>query len=92
MDINSFINKMTDTAIKNNTINPELYSMYNTKRGLRNNDGSGVIVGLSQIGDVHGYIFDEGVRVPDEGRLTYRGILINDLVYKRVLNNFSYHI
>ena len=81
MDINSFINKMTDTAIKNNTINPELYSMYNTKRGLRNNDGSGVIVGLSQIGDVHGYIFDEGVRVPDEGRLTYRGILINDLVY-----------
>ena len=71
---------MTDTAIRNNSIDPALYSKYNTKRGLRNEDGSGVVVGLSQIGDAHGYIFDEGTLVPDEGRLTYRGVLINDLV------------
>ena len=76
----AFIKKMTETAISNNSIDPALYSKYNTKRGLRNEDGSGVVVGLSQIGDAHGYIFDEGTLVPDEGRLTYRGVLINDLV------------
>ena len=76
----AFIKKMTDTAIRNNSIDPALYLKYNTKRGLRNEDGSGVVVGLSQIGDAHGYIFDEGTLVPDEGRLTYRGVLINDLV------------
>ena len=76
----AFIKKMTDTTIRNNSIDPALYSKYNTKRGLRNEDGSGVVVGLSQIGDAHGYIFDEGTLVPTEGRLTYRGVLINDLV------------
>ena len=79
-----FLKKMTETAIRNNSIDPTLYSKYNTKRGLRNEDGSGVVVGLSQIGDAHGYIFDEGTLVPDEGRLTYRGILINDLVYNAI--------
>jgi citrate synthase len=37
-------------------------------------------VGLTEIGDVHGYILDEGERVPDEGRLLYRGIDIRDIV------------
>ena len=54
----AFIKKMTDTAIRNNSIDPALYLKYNTKRGLRNEDGSGVVVGLSQIGDAHGYFFD----------------------------------
>ena len=78
--MDAFISKMTETTIRNNSIDPALYSKYNTKRGLRNEDGSGVVVGLSQIGDAHGYIFDEGTLVPTEGRLTYRGVLINDLV------------
>ena len=83
----AFINKMTETAIRNNSIDPALYLKYNTKRGLRNEDGSGVVVGLSQIGDAHGYIFDEGTLVPDEGRLTYRGVLINDLVSNAIKEN-----
>ena len=62
----AFISKMTETTIRNNSIDPALYLKYNTKRGLRNEDGSGVVVGLSQIGDAHGYIFDEGTLVPDE--------------------------
>ncbi|MCQ2603826.1 MAG: citrate/2-methylcitrate synthase [Spirochaetia bacterium] len=80
MDIEKYVSRMKGTAVLNNTINPALYAKYNTKRGLRNSDGSGVVVGLSQIGDAHGYIFDEGTLIPDEGRLTYRGVLINDIV------------
>nr|WP_271436029.1 citrate/2-methylcitrate synthase [Thermospira aquatica] len=64
----------------NNVIPNELYTEYNVKRGLRNTDGTGVLVGLTHIGEVHGYVMDEGVPVPVEGRLRYRGIDIFDLV------------
>ncbi|MFP4179393.1 MAG: citrate/2-methylcitrate synthase [Spirochaetaceae bacterium] len=65
---------------KNTQIDPALYSRYGVKRGLRNEDGTGVLVGLTQIGDVHGYIVDEKEKVPVEGRLRYRGIEVKDLV------------
>lgn len=56
------------------------YSDYNVKRGLRNADGTGVLAGLTAIGEVHGYIMDEGNRVPVEGSLRYRGISVKDIV------------
>ena len=56
------------------------YDHFNVKRGLRNPDGTGVVAGITSIADVHGYLTDEGVRVPDKGRLTLRGYDINDLV------------
>lgn len=59
---------------------PGLYSRYNVKRGLRNEDGSGVLVGLTEIGEVHAYVFDDNEKVPVDGKLIYRGIEINDLV------------
>ncbi|MDD4189572.1 MAG: citrate/2-methylcitrate synthase [Eubacteriales bacterium] len=65
---------------KNYYINKDLYERYNVKKGLRNADGTGVLVGLTNIGDVHSYIIDEGEKVPVEGRLLYRGIDIYDLV------------
>jgi len=61
-------------------INPDFYTQYNVKRGLRNADGTGVLVGLTEIGDVHGYIIDEGEKVPVHGRLRYRGYDVADMV------------
>ena len=56
----------------------ELYQKYDVKRGLRNADGSGVLVGLTTISNVHGYNKTaEGV-VPDEGDLFYRGYRVSD--------------
>lgn len=63
-----------------NRFPPGVYSKYNVKRGLRNEDGSGVLVGLTEIGEVHAYVFDENEKIPVEGRLIYRGIDIYDLV------------
>ncbi len=56
------------------------YSEYNVKRGLRNADGTGVLVGLTAIGEVHGYVIDEGSKAPIVGTLRYRGISINDII------------
>ena len=75
-----FLDNMTKIARKNSKIRPDLYQHYNVKRGLRNADGTGVLVNLTEIGDVHGYIIDEGEKKPAQGRLCYRGLNINDLV------------
>ena len=53
---------------------------YQVMRGLRHPDGTGVLAGLTTICNVHGYLIDDGVRIPDQGRLTYRGIPVTDLV------------
>jgi len=65
---------------KNNNIENAMFEKFNVKRGLRNADGTGVLVGLTEVGDVHAYIMDEGEKVPVQGRLRYRGIKINDIV------------
>lgn len=62
------------------SIDSELYSKYSVKRGLRNSNGSGVLVGLTKVGDVHGYLLDEGEKTPDEGILRYRGVNVTDIV------------
>ncbi|MDR1447099.1 MAG: citrate/2-methylcitrate synthase [Treponema sp.] len=64
----------------NDYIDPELYDRFNVKRGLRNADGTGVLVGLTRIGEVHGYMISEGEKVSVPGRLYYRGIDVEDLV------------
>ncbi len=58
----------------------ELYGQLHVKRGLRNSDGSGVLVGLTTISNVHGYNKVDGRVVPDEGRLTLRGYDMATLV------------
>lgn len=64
-----------------NEIDEELYQKYNVKRGLRNANGTGVVVGLTKISDVHGYDIDEdNNKVPIEGELFYRGYEVKELV------------
>ncbi len=75
-----FLDKHAPLAERQNVINPELHKRYNTKRGLRNDDGTGVLIGLTEIGEVHGYVMDEGEKTPVEGRLSYRGIDVDELV------------
>lgn len=57
-----------------------LYDRYGVKRGLRNENGSGVLVGLTDIAEVYSYVMDDNDRIPVEGKLYYRGIEITDLV------------
>ena len=70
---------------------PELYAKFDVKRGLRNADGSGVLVGLTTISNVHGYNKIDGRVEPDEGDLMYRGFHIADLVAgAQAENRFGY--
>lgn len=72
--------KLLNLLEKNSYINPELYTEYNIKRGLRNSNGTGVLVGITRIANVEGYVLEDGKKIPTDGRLLYRGIPLNDIV------------
>ena len=63
-----------------NNLNLEARTNSNIKRGLRNDDGTGVMVGCTAVGNVLGYTIEDGERVPMPGRLIYRGYDLSDLV------------
>jgi citrate synthase len=76
----STFDDLATLAKENNLINPEFYDLYNVKRGLRNKNGTGVLVGLTDIASVEGYTLQENKKIPAAGQLFYRGIEIKDLV------------
>mgnify|MGYP000883436306 CR=1 FL=1 len=85
------LKRLCDQFRANNKIPPEKFELYQVKRGLRNPDGTGVMAGLTKICNVHGYLIADGERIPDVGKLTYRGIDINDIVDACVAENrFGY--
>ena len=65
-------------------IDPALYSKWDVIRGLRDQTGKGVLTGLTHISDVRANKIVDGVQVPIDGELFYRGYNIRDLV-----NGFS---
>lgn len=75
------VNALTKKLERNSHIDPELYSKYDVKRGLRDITGRGVIAGLTNIADVHAYEKDaNGNTVPCDGQLLYRGYDMQELV------------
>ena len=63
-----------------NTIDASKYKKYDVKRGLRNDDGTGVLAGLTGISNVHGYVMSDGEKVADTGELRLRGYDLHDLL------------
>ena len=78
--INGFLKKVRKDEYR---IDNELYSKYDVKKGLRNEDGTGVLVGLTKISDVVGYKRVDGKKIDCHGELYYRGINVSDIINKR---------
>lgn len=74
------LNVLADIVQKNSYIDPTLYDQYNVKRGLRNANGTGVLVGITRVASVIGYELVNGVKTPTEGSLFYRGVNMTDIV------------
>lgn len=77
---NLMVQKLSLKVELNDQINPNLYQEYDVKRGLRYSDGRGVLVGLTQVGDVVGYEVRDGKKIAVPGKLIYRGYDIEDLM------------
>lgn len=76
----AILKRLEKLAVHNDPINPDLYKKYDVKRGLRNANGTGVLVGLTRIGDVVGYELKDGEKIAIPGRLIYRGYNVEDLI------------
>lgn len=82
-DINEItpeILKYAENCREFSTIEPELYTKYDVKRGLRDINGKGVMAGLTHISDIISSKQVDGKSVPCEGELYFRGINIQDIV------------
>ena len=73
-------NGLTEKIKLNDNIGAEYYEKYKVKRGLRNENGTGVLVGLTRVGSVVGYRIENNQKYPAEGELYYRGINVKDMV------------
>lgn len=79
-EITPKIQQLAELCEQNNAIDKELYTKYEVKRGLRDLNGKGVLAGLTNISDVCATKIVDGVEVPCEGNLYYRGYNVKDLV------------
>jgi len=78
---NVIVKKISNTVSNTCSIDNELFQTFSVKRGLRNEDHTGVVVGLTKVGDVVGYDRDkDGNTFPIPGKLMYRGISLEDIV------------
>lgn len=76
----SYFESLSRLTEQNDYIDPELYVKYDVKRGLRDSDGKGVLVGLTRIGNVYGYEVVDGKPVAVPGKLIYRGYDVEDII------------
>ena len=79
-EVTGLIGRYSDLVVKDGVIDNELYIKYDVKRGLRDMQGKGVLVGLTDISEIVSYIIEDGDYIPCEGRLYYRGINIEKIV------------
>lgn len=87
----SALEDLADRITRRDYINRELYQKYDVKHGLRDADGTGVLVGITRIGFVTGYERKDGKKIPIEGDLLYRGYSVKDMVKDFVeTNRFGY--
>jgi citrate synthase len=86
-----FLDSLSSIINQNNAIEPELYEKYDVKRGLRHKNGTGVLVGLTKIGSVHGYKIEDDKKIPEEGRLYYRDYELKKLAaVLKIEDRFSF--
>ena len=82
LDIFNITDKMrelADLCVKKSSIKPELYIEHSVNRGLRDQNGNGVVTGLTEISEINSFKMIDGVKTPIEGELFYRGVPIADL-------------
>ncbi len=79
--ITDYIKELADLSDRNNGIKPEMYGIYDVKRGLRDINGNGVVAGLTEVSRIKAKEKNaDGNEIPCRGELYYRGIDLKDIV------------
>ena len=79
-NMDGYVKKQSDMCIENDSIPKALYADYGVKKGLRDENGQGVLTGLTNISSVRAFDVIDGEKVPCDGELLYRGYDVTQLV------------
>ncbi len=79
--MNEYTCKAQEICLKNDKIAPRLYDEYGVNLGLRDENGNGVLTGLTNISKITSSAISNGKKVPAEGKLWYRGYQVQDLIH-----------
>lgn len=90
LQLENFKKTHAQMCIDNGQIDVELYDKFGVKRGLRDKNGQGVIAGLTAISEILASKETAAGRIPCDGRLSYRGINVIDLIKGRGSNRFGF--
>lgn len=77
-------------CIKNDKIEKELYDEFGVKKGLRDQNGNGVLAGLTNISKIISFDTSTGEKIPCDGKLWYRGYRVEDLINDLGENELGY--
>ena len=78
--LNDYTTRSEAVCRRNDTISPRLYEEYGVKKGLRDENGNGVLAGLTNISKITSSKILDGKKVPCDGQLWYRGYRVEDLI------------
>ena len=78
--LNDYTTRSEAVCRRNDTISPRLYEEYGVKKGLRDENGNGVLAGLTNISKITSSKIVDGKKLPCDGQLWYRGYRVEDLI------------
>ena len=82
--------QLVKECTRSGSINLDLYTEYDVKRGLRDSSGAGVLTGLTEIADVNAYKTEHGRKVPTDGELYFQGYNVYDLLGGNTGKRFAF--
>ena len=89
-ELDNQFKELVTYCMNSGVIDSNLYIEYDVKRGLRDNNGKGVLTGLTEISDVVAFDMQDGELVPCDGRLYYQGYDVYDLIEKAENRRFAF--
>lgn len=78
--MNNYIARQEEICLKNDLISPRLYEEYGVNLGLRDENGNGVLTGLTKISKIVSSKIQNGQKLPCDGELWYRGYRVEELI------------
>ena len=79
-NVMGYFDQQQPLCAEHDRISKDLYKEFGVKAGLRDENGKGVLAGLTNISDIRAFQYVDGVKKPADGQLLYRGYDVKDLI------------
>lgn len=88
--MNDYFEELEAVCLKNDNIAPRLFEEYGVNKGLRDENGKGVLTGLTNISKIVSSKIVDNQKIPCDGELWYRGYRVEDLIHCLGQNEFGF--